>query len=214
MSIHVRTSQDLLKFAIHLAEVRFAGLRGRGLQLVRKRLASALGRDSASHGGVRAGVMVSHRFDGLSPDRYGLANFAHLQAEVARLLESVAGGAQRQLKPIVPGPIRVLTLPYQGRTLLFIEGTVEAVFLHVLLFALSQADNSIVRRCPVCTRIFAALGQRRYCERRCTNRASRMKYMARHGREQLLLAKRSAYEKRVKPGRARPYKPRRSTGVA
>ena len=211
MSRPVRTPHDLVKFGIHFAEIDLSKLKARGLRQLRNQLASALGRDSASVDSVRAGVLVSRRFDGPSPDQYGRAELGRLQVEVTRLMQSVAGGAHRHLAPIDLGSIRVITLPYKDKSIWHLQGTVMAVFLHILLLALSQTDNRIVRRCPECPRLVAAEGKRRYCSRRCTNRASMKEFVRRTGRERLRLAKRRAYERRVLPGRARRYRPRLSS---
>ena len=208
MSTLVRTPQDLLKFGIQLAETNLTNLRDADLKRMRRQLASALGRDSGSVDSVRAGVLISRKFDGPSPDRYGVEDLARLQVEVTRLLRPVTAGAFRPLQPTSLAMIRVMTLPYRDRSLPYLQGTVTAVFLHILLLALSMTDNRVVRRCPVCSRLLAADGKRRYCNRRCTNRASMKKYLERNGRESLRLAKRREYQQRVLPGCARPYKPR------
>ena len=73
--------------------------------------------------------------------------------------------------------------PRGDQSIWLLGAGVRDAFLLLLFLALTQTTNKQIRRCPECQRIFRAVGKQRYCDRRCTNRASQRTWRKGQGKQ-------------------------------
>jgi len=205
------TATDVVTFAIDLAVADLRNLRPWAWAQWRDRLATALGQDRAGRG-TTVGLLIAAEHEGPKPKSFEPDAFRQVQRDLNALLQAVsAHGQLRPLKVVRVGPYWMGALPYRGKSVRWIRGSVRDTLLLVLLEALEQVPDKFVGRCPECDRLFPAPGKRRYCSRLCANRASMKQWRRTHGPDVVRTLSRQSCERRVAPARPRPYRPRRGS---
>ena len=170
----------LLDFALALVAVAdVTTLKSWEKSRLRDRLAQALGEDRPGVTGMRAGILVSSRFDGPGPRRYPDDALQRLRDDVAKVLRTVAH--KTRLEGVEIARLRFLTLPYRQQQVLRVEGTVRDAFLFLLFAAITQIEKPLVQPCGQCQTLFRVEHKRQYCSPRCANRASMDAWKSRQG---------------------------------
>ena len=161
----------LLDFALALvAAADVTTLRSWEKSQLRDRLAQALGEDRPGVTGMRAGILVSSRFDGPGPKRYPDDALQVLRDDVAKVLRTVAH--KTRVEGVEIERLRFLTLPYDGQQVFRVAGTVRDTFLFVLFSAIRLIEKPLVLPCSHCATLFRTEHKRQYCSPQCANRAS------------------------------------------
>ena len=205
------TDQYVLFFAVKLVDADFATLSRADWMKLREELDHVLGRDKIHVRSERAGVLVDPSFSLPRPQQFKKPEFSSLQRKAKSILEDVVRGQSIGRKQYRPD-IGFQTLPDKDRSVLHVQGSVQDVFVYVLLQALTRTSIHPVRRCAVCGRIFVRVRKQLYCTRRCTNAASTRAYRRTPlGKEAVQRTNRRAYEKRTKARLGQNVKIRENT---
>ena len=170
-------------------------------------LLSALGKESKQVWGRRAGVMAHNSFREKPPARFQSSDFEELQTAVGQLLGTVRSGAVRAMA--LPS-LRFVLLPGEKRRQLQVAGTARDVFLYLLHAAFATSERDVILFCPDCGGPFLAKGKRRFCCRKCANRAMYRRWRQKHGRSRTREKNRRAYVKQHGRRKVMTYVPRRS----
>ena len=200
--------RSTIEFAMRLANAAPLKWTPSELQVWCAGLDAALGRDSKQIRSSRAQVLIDEHHRHFAPAGWGDIDFEALRPKVSNVLRSARGQSSRRLWSVPIGRLEFVALPYKGRSVLKVGGAPADVFLFVLLQALTLVQNDVIRECPQCRRLMWADGKRKFCSLGCKNKSGMARYIARHGRVRVRLARRQSYERGITGGKPRPYRPR------
>jgi len=204
----MNTAEERLAFAVRFGETNLNTLRPGDWLNLRDDVDDFLRPEGslAATGGILA------QWTGPDPRELTEKDIWDLQSTVQAILNGLVSGREMvqdtppatDLGPQLQFPTLSYALvpappPFVGRTILYVSGSTQDVFLAILLHLLWREPTNKIRRCPECGGLFVRNRKQRYCSQRCTKRATMRTWRKKpQGKAAAARSSRAQYERKVK----------------